>query len=306
MNPLQSVNKSNTPRAVPSALPIMASSSSLHSFSSSQQEPTSGEQSKLQKVEIYNDLCNYEEVLQRLVVSVDKFSPDVKAARELIEVDSKLYSDLAKFPEFDSIDSELKKLDEESKEIDDRTCKILGILNDCYNELNALPMVEQVIFEMETMKKQKEKINSKLLLEYAMKLAKFTRIPPAFNKDVIRPNNFIWPAEDAIRRGMLAVASLKSKELTRIPGKEDLTVGIDSEEQEHEEESQVNDDIQNKKEKNVEDSQPNNGSFEFSAINTAKNEVSRDPESEGREDGDASIDLDLDLFNPDEFCPFRP
>ena len=31
----------------------------------------------------------------------------------------------------------------------------------------------------------------------------------------IHPNNFIWPAEDSLRRGMLALSSLKPEELIK-------------------------------------------------------------------------------------------
>ena len=46
-----------------------------------------------------------------------------------------------------------------------------------------------------------------------MKLAKFSKAPATVVSQMIHPNNYIWPAEDALRRGMLAVASLKPDEL---------------------------------------------------------------------------------------------
>lgn len=57
------------------------------------------------------------------------------------------------------------------------------------------------------------KIKADELLAYAMKLAKFTTAPPTFDSGTIGPNNFIWPAEDMLRRGMLAIASLNKEKL---------------------------------------------------------------------------------------------
>ncbi|AAS54760.1 AGR270Wp [Eremothecium gossypii ATCC 10895] len=289
------LSKAATPKATPLGAAQGASSTSLHSFTSFQpQDASHVEQNKLHSVAIYEDLCQYEESLQRLVTSVDKFQPDLEAAQELIEIDSKLYSNLAQLPKYDLIDSQLKKLEEESKDIDERTAKILGILGECYNDLNSLPMVEQVEFEMATMKKQKDKVNSSVLLEYAMKLSKFTRVPPTFNKDAIGPNNFIWPAEDAIRRGMLAMASLKSKELTSLPGQSDQEAEQASAGKEADTAGP-----------GVSTLEPANGghnrrgSFEFTGIR--KPPPASDADSSVVDDGDASMDLDLNLFNPDEF-----
>ncbi|AET38628.1 Med4p Ecym_3124 [Eremothecium cymbalariae DBVPG len=274
----------------------MNSSSSLHL---SQQDSNNDELNHVQQVTLYKDLCQFEEDLQKLVVSVDKFSPDLQAAQDLINSDLKLYSTLEQLPLYDSIDIQLKQLDNESQEIDERTGKILSILDKCYNNLNKLPMVEQVEFEMKMMKKQKEKIKSGVLLEYAMKLAKFTRVPPTFNKDAIGPNNFIWPAEDAIRRGMLAMASLKSEELTRIP------VELNSEEPQEppqKGQSQEEDEVTPTHSSDTPSSKPDSKSESFEFTGKAKNQQSTQySETGAHEEADGSIDLDLDLFNPDEF-----
>lgn len=110
----------------------------------------SNDEDDISKVQIYSDLCSYEQKLANLVNSVDKFKPDMNAARELIEVDRHLFQTLDSFEEYDKIDNSLKKLNAESIELDARTKEILGILNECHDELNALPMLKQVEFEMET------------------------------------------------------------------------------------------------------------------------------------------------------------
>lgn len=241
---------------------------------------------ELSRVRIYTELCQYEETLAALVDSVDNFKPDIKIAHELIDVDKNLFKSLDSFAEYDKIDSELKRLETESNELDQRTKEILETLNDCYNKLNELPMLEQVEFEKQTILKQRSKINSHVLLDYATKLSKFTKIPPTFDKGSIGPNNFIWPAEDALRRGMLAMASLHAKEVTRIPGEADEEDGEHQEEQGHQKEEEE------EKEDFIHDTQ-------------LQPQLERRPsyvfdDHAPKEDEDA-MDLDLDLFNPDEF-----
>lgn len=238
------------------------------------------------KVHIYNDLSEFEEILGRLVESVDKYKPDLNIAKELIKADTKLFKSLDSFSKYDEIDSKMKQLDEESGRLDVKTKEVLEILNECHDDLNALPMLEQVEFEMDTILKQREKINSSVLLDYATKLSKFTKIPPTFDRGSIGPNNFIWPAEDALRRGMLAIASLHSKEMTTIPGKE-------NEEEEKLQTTTIENTTINKPDF------PQNerkNSFVFGGDNT---ETSIGKEKDN-EDEDA-MDLDLDLFNPDDF-----
>lgn len=283
---------------IPSALSF---SSLFSSTSSTQLNHEDSEADLLNQVEIYKDLCNYEDSLQALVTSVDSFKPDISAADNLIIADRKLYETLKQFPFYDSIDLELKKLDKESQKLNERTSKILNILNSCYDKLNSLPMLEQVEFEMKSMLSQKSKIKSDVLLDYAMKLSKFTRYPATFNKSAVGPNNFIWPAEDAMRRGMLALASLKSKELTKIANDDDN-------DNEKKEGDGILDNVQeasktNQEQENYEPSKKSDF-LEFSIIqNQTSQSDKKKKNQEHFEDiqEDGGMDLDLDLFNPDEF-----
>lgn len=243
--------------------------------------PSAGQEhvnEELQSVGIYQDLVKYEEMVQELSKSVDTFKPDVSLVTKLIECDRKLYETLEEFDEYYKIEEELDKLNEEQKEIDNKTKHVLETLNECYNSLNQLPMLEQVEFEQETILKQRERIHTKVVLDYAMKLAKFTRFPPTFDKSIIGPNNFIWPAEDSLRRGMLAIASLKSKEL----------LGEMNEDEEH---------VENKAAKETETNSESErrNSYEFTANGKEESEDKSNPQV------DVDLDLDLDLFNPDDF-----
>ncbi|CAI4036472.1 hypothetical protein SMKI_15G3190 [Saccharomyces mikatae IFO 1815] len=253
---------------------------------------------KLSKVQLYEDLCRYEDTLKKLVESVDRFKPDIDVARDLIKIDESLFNNVDLLSEYDNIDRNLRKIDKDSEELDSKTKRILEIMNECHDELGALPMLEQVEFEKNTILQQRSKINSTALLDYATKLSKFTRIPPTFDKGSIGPNNFIWPAEDALRRGMLAMASLHSKELTRVPGEE-------AEEAAETEEVLVSSPSQNgldNEHKTAKEEVPSTDSFIFNGTaNKNSEEVgdAKDKEEEGNNDD--ALDLDLDLFDPEDF-----
>lgn len=134
------------------------------------ERPTNAE-SRLSKAQIYSDICEFEETLGKLVASVDKFNPDLKIAESLIEVDKRLSKTLESLPRYDEIDLRAKELDQKHLETDERMVRILETLTECSTDLNALPMLEQVEFERQTMLKQREKVFTNVLLDYAMKLA---------------------------------------------------------------------------------------------------------------------------------------
>ncbi|BAO40204.1 hypothetical protein KLMA_40180 [Kluyveromyces marxianus] len=257
-------------------------------------QPVSGQErigEELQSVGIYQDLERYEETIQKLSESVDSFKPDLSLITKIIECDRNLYKTLEGFHEYYKIKIELDKLEEEQKEIGRKTKFMLENLNSCFQSLNELPMLEQVEFEQETMLKQREKIHSKVVLDYAMKLAKFTRFPPTFDKSMVGPNNFIWPAEDSLRKGMLAMASLKKKEL----------LGAALDDDNNDDDGNANIDEANKqtegspKPEEEDVAKERRGSYEFAA--NGKEQSDDKPEG----DADLELDLDLDLFNPDEF-----
>lgn len=241
------------------------------------------------KVQLYSDLEKYEKALSKLIESVDKFKPSIEVGKELINVDKELYKTLDLLPQYDKICGRLQELDNEALKIDQTTKKVLEVLNECHDDLNSLPLLEQVEFEKKIILKQREKIKSNVLLDYATKLAKFTKIPPTFDRGSIGPNNFIWPAEDALRKGMLAMASLHVKELTHIPGQDDEPVPELKEPITQETTGEIRQD-----EKKDEDS------FIFGATNN-EDEAAATESKSGAEDEDEAMDSDLDLFNPDDF-----
>ncbi|CCD27024.1 Med4p NDAI_0J01320 [Naumovozyma dairenensis CBS 421] len=259
----------------------------------------------LSEVRIYDDIITYEKALSRLIDSVDKFKPNLNIAQELIQADKSLFDTLNSFIQYDEIDLHLKALETKASKIDELTQSTLQTLNECHDDLNKLPTLPQIEFELNTILNQRTKINSTILLDYATKLSKFTKIPPTFDKGSIGPNNFIWPAEDSLRRGMLAMASLKADQLTYIPGQAQSMSkekALPTEVQETQEQTQTQQQDQ--------EEQPRRESFVFSGKNKEEEEETththedskRKQEEKDHESGDEdAMDIDLDLFNPDEF-----
>lgn len=250
----------------------------------------------IKDIELYKNICSYEDTLNSLVESVDKYKPDIQLAKELITVDRNLFQSLDKFNRYDQIDTKLTRLNEESQEIDLKIKNILDTLNECHDQLNSMPTLQQVEFEMNVILEQRQRINSRDLLEYATKLSKFTKAPPTFDKGSIGPNNFIWPAEDALRRGMLAMANLHSNELTKISANNNDNRAITDSNT-----ISNNNTAQGPRQSGDEFSTENHekrerrSSFVFGAHVNSENE--KDNENENDED---AMDLDLDLFSPDE------
>ncbi|CCF59283.1 hypothetical protein KAFR_0G02500 [Kazachstania africana CBS 2517] len=278
-----------------SSLSLLGEPPSTSITNSNNIDSASGASPAITKVGIYSDLSQYEETLSRLIQSIDTYKPDKKIAQELIDIDSKLFNSLDSFVQYDRISSRLKDFEKQEKESTLKTKEILETLNECHNALNLLPTVDQVHFEMNTMLEQRKKINSSVLLDYATKLSKFTKIPPTFDKGSIGPNNFVWPAEDALRRGMLALAASHTDELTKIAGVEmslsdDNSIALDEIKSVDAGEGP----IPEKK-----DSSSRRGSYIF-AGQSGKNAEHKNNE-ENKEEADNAVDLDLDLFNPDDF-----
>ena len=101
---------------------------------------------KSSKVQLYEDLCRYEDILGKLVESVDRFKPNLEIAKDLIKTDESLFNNVKLLADYDKIDLNLRKIDKDSEELDSKTRKILEILNECHDELSALPMLEPVSY----------------------------------------------------------------------------------------------------------------------------------------------------------------
>lgn len=217
---------------------------------------------------ISKNLSAFEKSLSSLLASISKYDPQESDAAELLAIEKDLESSVGDIIMHQQSGLKIDSLEAKSSKVDNNCKQMLLGLNECRNQLMALPNLEEVQQEEKDM--ENNKLGAEELLQYAMKLAKFTTAPPTFDSGSIGPNNFIWPAEDSLRKGMLAIASLKTAELT----------GLAPEEAVKEETTEEG--------KNVTSSpRPRRGSFGGSY-------------GDDDNDGENNVIEDLDLFDPDD------
>ncbi|KAH3672351.1 hypothetical protein WICMUC_004323 [Wickerhamomyces mucosus] len=161
---------------------------------------------------ISKDLNDFEKTLNSFLTSVTKYNPSVKDAENLLKIEERLNESLNDIITHQQSGLEIDEMQEKSIKLDSDCSKVLHGLMECRKELSSLQSLEKVTEERNRMAENTIKADD--LLQYAMKLAKFTSAPPTFDANSIGPNNFIWPGEDSLRRGVLALASLNPGKLT--------------------------------------------------------------------------------------------
>lgn len=251
------------PKPAPLSRPV--STVNLSSRLGTPEIPSNVHEKRVANLPISKNLKTLESTLNTLLESISRYAPDLKAAEELVKTQEALNVSVDEIIKHQESGLEIDGLEQQSSKLDQTTKDILKGLSECRQKLSALPSLDKALSEQRQM--NENKIPADELLQYAMKLAKFTTAPPTFDSSAIGPNNFIWPAEDSLRRGMLAVASLNAAKLT---GKEEV-----SEEKKEE------------VEKAGASPQQRRGSFNGSY-------------GDADADGDADVLEDLDLFDPDE------
>lgn len=166
---------------------------------------------RVAQLPISKNLDEFETTLKSLLNSISRYSPSVSDAEKLVAIEQRLNVSLDQIIAHQRAGLEIDSLVHQSSSVDKSCREILLGLSDCRKKLMGLPSLGTVKKEQKRM--QESQIRADELLAYAMKLAKFTTAPPTFDNGAIGPNNFIWPAEDSLRRGVLAIASLNEKAL---------------------------------------------------------------------------------------------
>ena len=104
----------------------------------------------------------------------------------------------------------VKRLEADNNELDEHLNYTLRKLISIRASLRQVP--DRTAQKLNTVAQDLQAVDIQTLLDYSMKLAKFSKAPVAVLSQMVHPNNYIWPAEDALRRGMLAMASLNQDE----------------------------------------------------------------------------------------------
>ncbi|GMG20193.1 unnamed protein product [Ambrosiozyma monospora] len=170
---------------------------------------------------IYQETLKFESELQKLTESIQHYQPNPDAASNLVNIVDNLNNELNQLELLHDLKSnQMLKQSIENTQLNENLRGILVTLNECRKELNDLPKLpieEEVRLSQADPSKLAEddqpKSNQanmkdmKQLLSYAMKLSKFSKIPRTFD-GFLMPNNFVWPGDDNMRRGVLAMASM--------------------------------------------------------------------------------------------------
>ena len=185
------------------------------------------------KLPIVEDVSKFEENLAKLSRKITLFNDTgiQGFVKELISINDDLRMRTTDLEKHRKLGLETRDLEKQSHTYDQKFNEILKELISCRSELKKLPNAPTTPQANSTQTDDprfagkfkrgvvegliEEPPNMEEVLKYALKLSKFTKAPPTMAnlQFQIHPNNYVWPAEDALRRGMLALLSLKPEDV---------------------------------------------------------------------------------------------
>ncbi|SGZ55290.1 CIC11C00000003000 [Sungouiella intermedia] len=167
---------------------------------------------RFENLPIVVSLRDFETTFNDLSLLVSSFKEEEIAAKvdSLISISNNISKELDVLKHHQVLGTQIDLLKTQNSTLDTESKHILKELISCRADLKKLPRLPA-----KSTQKDPIEVSVQGLLNYAMKLAKFSKAPPTVMSQMIHPNNYVWPAEDALRRGMLAMASLKPDELIR-------------------------------------------------------------------------------------------
>ncbi|GEQ71988.1 hypothetical protein JCM33374_g5674 [Metschnikowia sp. JCM 33374] len=168
---------------------------------------------QFESVPVVENLRKFEASFNELSQSITSFKEEgmVSEVNRLIEIDHEITNGLKLLESHHSLGTEIKSLKKANQDLDLRSKNILKELISCRAKLRNLPKLPASQGNSQNL----NNVDVQTVLDYAMKLAKFSKTSATVSSQFIHPNNYIWPAEDALRRGMLATASIKPDELIK-------------------------------------------------------------------------------------------
>ncbi|OBA19010.1 hypothetical protein METBIDRAFT_47509 [Metschnikowia bicuspidata var. bicuspidata NRRL YB-4993] len=166
---------------------------------------------QIEQVPVVENLRRFEASFNQLSQLITSFKETglVSEVNNLIEIEREISEGLCALEPHHNLGVEIQALTKVNKELDTHSKGILKELISCRSKLQKLPKLPAAQGNAQKL----NDVDVQTVLDYAMKLAKFSKAPATVLSQFIHPNNYIWPAEDALRRGMLAMASIKPEEL---------------------------------------------------------------------------------------------
>ncbi|KAG5419188.1 MED4 [Candida metapsilosis] len=204
----------------------------------------------------------------------NEFYPNVE---RIVEMNTSLEREVHELSMHKERSREVSRLSNINKSLDTKLKDDLRTLVKLRADLKKLPCIHEGEAKRGSLESN---VDVESILNYSMKLAKFTKAPAAVGNMSfqVHPNNYIWPAEDSLRRGMLAMSSLHASEIINAElsdGKEEI--------------------MEEKEDDNLQP-EVNETTKEQPVTNNQKSESARGASNTEN----AQVDLDLDLFDPDD------
>lgn len=284
LNQLAVGSRPNTPASyVSSSLNPNKNTSVTPSASQAGLSMSSEELQTFKELPIVNDIRLFETTLNELATAVSSFKDEEVApsVRKLIEINKNISSAVDQLETHQNLVRKINQLKHDNEQLDiqqkDKLRTLIAIRA-------SLRQVSGLSLSASTTVQDLQRIDIQTLLDYSMKLAKFSHAPATVQSQMLHPNNYVWPAEDALRRGMLAMASLKPDELIRA----ELGSDVDP----HNDEKMDVDEIEEK---------PTVSSAKNSVISkNIKAELTARPQGSNTIQQLTAASLDLDLFDPED------
>lgn len=147
-----------------------------------------------------NPIDRFNNDLNNLISSIQSYHPNESLAVDLINDNDQINDIISELHiTNDNFKSYNKSMEINNNQLSNSLNTILDTLVDCKRELDKLP--KSCVVD------NTDDDNTKEILSYALKLSKFSKIPKTFD-GMLLPNNFIWPGDDNLRRGSLAITSI--------------------------------------------------------------------------------------------------
>lgn len=247
---------------------------------------TEEDKNAFEKLSIVKKIDEFEQNLTNLSFKISSFKEDelTLSVTNLIDLNKIICSEIDDLEKHQNLGEDIKKLENEQNELNNISKVILKDLISYRNDLKKLPRLPSSRVRNQLSKKRDEnKVDVNEILKYALKLSKFTKAPPTVANVPfqIHPNNYVWPAEDALRRGMLAMSSLREDDIIKAELGEDV---LDRKETAL--------DVAETEKVEVEEKITSSPGMERRASYGESNSGIKRQDSQGA--------LDLDLFDPDE------
>lgn len=154
--------------------------------------------------------------LSQFSTSITSYAPQPTLASDLVADSDQIHTEIENLSQrLHILETHTLQTSSISSKLSDTMEIILKDLGDAKHELDVLPSTKSKLLQDLSTE------NTSQVLTYGLKLAKFTKLSKSLN-GLVHPNNFIWPADDTLRRGGLAMMNSIGEKIIALENGEDL------------------------------------------------------------------------------------